>query len=98
MKKLESLTAAYPRECVDGVREELLCTSIDFLRKVHAAAGLPLRAGGKLLPASDSRPALLSHVASASGADGQEQAGNLHDLDCYPLCKERIYAWRLVPW
>ena len=75
--KLESLTAVYWMEGAERLREELQSMGMDFLRKASAAAGLPLRAGGKSLPAFDLRSVLLTlpaHVTSASGADGQEQA------------------------
>ena len=75
--KLQSLAAVFSREGAERLREELQSMGMDCLRKASAAAGLPLRAGGKSLPAFDLRSALLTllaHVTSASGADGQEQA------------------------
>ena len=76
MEKLQSLEAVLSGQGADRVRR-------DSLRRASGAAGLPLQARGKLLPACDLRPALLSHVASASGADGPEQARNLCIFDCH---------------
>ena len=83
MEELQSLAAVFSGDGADRVREELQSMDINALRRVSSAAGLPLRAGVKRLPASDLRSDLLSHVSSASGADGPEQAGNYSIFECH---------------
>ena len=75
MEKLEYLKAVFSEEGADGVGEKLQSMDINALRTVTSAAGLSIRAGGQRLSAAELRSGLKDHVASALGADGQEQAG-----------------------
>ena len=84
------MKAVFSREGAERLREEVQSMGPDSLRAVSASAGLPSRAGGAWISVSELRAALVLHLTSASGADGRAQAGNLHDLDCDPLSKERI--------
>ena len=89
----EYLKAVFSEEGADGVGEKLHSMDRDTLRTVASAAGLSLRAGGKLRSAAELRSALKDHLAGALGADGEEQAGNLHHLDRDQLCKEHV-MWK----
>ena len=75
---MQYLKAVFSEEGADGVGTQLQCMEQDTLRKVTAAAGLSLRAGGKLRSVAELRSALQDHVASTLGAEDEEQAGNLH--------------------
>ena len=92
IEQLQSLKDVFSEKGADGVGEQLECMERDTLRKVTAAAGLSCRAGGKLRSAAELRSALKDHLAGALGADGEEQAGNLHHSDRDQLCKVH------VPW
>ena len=96
MEKLEYLKAVFSEEGAEGVGEKLESTDRDTLRTVTVAAGLSLRAGGKLRSVAELRSALAEHVASAPGADDEEQAGNLHHSFCRPLSSERIQYPRTI--
>ena len=90
MEKLEYLKAVFSEEGADGVAEKLRSMDRDTLRTVTSAAGLSIRAGGQRLSAAELRSGLKDHVASALGAQDEEQAGNLHHSVCRPVSKERI--------
>ena len=90
MEKLEYLKAVFSEEGADGVAEKLRSMDRDTLRTVTSAAGLSIRAGGQRLSAAELRSGLKDHVASALGAQDEEQAGNLHHSDCRPVPKERL--------
>ena len=92
MEQLEYLKAVFTEEGADGVGKQLQSMGINALRTLTSAAGLPLRAGGKLRPASDLRSAVKDHVTRSLGADGEEQAGNLHHSVFCRLSKERIHV------
>ena len=79
----EYLKAVFSEEGADGVGEKLQSMDRDTLRTVASAAGLSLRAGGKLRSAAELRSALKDHLAGVLGANGDEQAGN-HDLCPWP--------------
>ena len=89
----EYLKAVFSEEGADGVGEKVRSMDRDTLRTVASAAGLSLRAGGKLRLAAELRSALKDHVASALGADGDEQVGNLQHSDRDQLCKEHV-LWK----
>ena len=89
MEKLEYLKAVFSEKGAEGVGEKLESTDRDTLRTVTVAAGLSLRAGGKRRSVAELRSALAEHIASAPGADDEEQAGNLRHSFCRPLCSER---------
>ena len=89
----EYLKAVFSEEGADGVGEKVRSMDRDTLRTVASAAGLSLRAGGKLRSAAELRSALKDHVASALGADGDEQVGNLQHSDRDQLCKEHV-LWK----
>ena len=86
----EYLKAVFSEEGADGVGEKVRSMDRDTLRTVASAAGLSLRAGGKLRSVAELRSALKDHVASALGADGDEQVGNLQHSDRDQLCKEHV--------
>ena len=90
IEQLEYLKAVFSEQGIDGMGEQLQSMDINALRTVTAAAGLSIRSDGKLRPASELRAAVKDHVASALGADGQEQAGKVYHSVCRPLSKERI--------
>ena len=72
MEKLEYLKAVFSEEGAEGVGEKLESTDRDTLRTVTVAAGLSLRAGGKRRSVAELRSALAEHIASAPGADEEE--------------------------
>ena len=86
----EYLKAVFSEAGADGVGEKVRSMDRDTLRTVASAAGLSLRAGGKLRSAAELRSALKDHLAGALGADGDEQAGSLHHSDRDQLCKEHV--------
>ena len=90
MEKLEYLKAVFSEEGADGVAEKLRSMDRDTLRTVTSAAGLSIRAGGQRRSAAELRSGLKDHVASALGAQDEEQAGNLHHSDRDQLCKEHV--------
>ena len=71
MEKLEYLKAVFS-EGAEGLGEKLESTDTDTLRTVTVAAGLSLRAGGKRRSVAELRSALAEHIASAPGADEEE--------------------------
>ena len=86
----EYLKAVFSEEGAAGVGEKVRSMDRDTLRTVTSAAGLSIRAGGQRLSAAELRSGLKDHVASALGAQDEEQAGNLHHSDCRPVSKERL--------
>ena len=90
MDKLQYLKGVFEEEGADGVGEQLHAMDAEALRILTSAAKLPLRAGGKVRSVAELRSMLQDHVASALGADDEEQAGNLRHPFCRPLSSERI--------
>ena len=90
IEQLEHLKAVFSEEGADGVGEKLYAMDAQALRILTSAAKLPLRAGGKVRSVAELRSMLQDHVASALGADDEEQAGNLHHSPCRPLSEERV--------
>ena len=86
----EYLKAVFSEEGAAGVGEKLQSMDRDTLRTVTSAAGLSIRAGGQRCSAAELRSALKDHLASAFGADGEEQAGKVHHSDRNQLCKEHV--------
>ena len=90
IEQLQYLKDVFSEEGADGVGEQLRSMDINALRTVTSAAGLSIRAGGRRCSAAELRSALKDHLASALGADGEEQAGNLQHSDRDQLCKEHV--------
>ena len=93
IEQLQYLKAVFSEQGIDGVGEQLMSMDINALRTVTAAAGLSIRSDGKWRSAAELLSALKNHVASVLGADGQEQAGNVHHSDRDQLCKEHV-LWK----
>ena len=93
IEQLEYLKAVFSEQGIDGMGEQLQSMDINALRTVTAAAGLSIRSDGKWRSAAELLSALKNHVASVLGADGQEQAGNVHHSDRDQLCKEHV-LWK----
>ena len=92
IEQLQYLKAVFSEQGIDGMGEQLQSMDINALRTVTAAAGLSIRSDGKLRPASELRSAVKDHVTRSLGADGEEQAGNLHHSVCCRLSKKRIHV------
>ena len=63
VEELQYLKTVFSEKGAHGVREHLHAMNAKALRTLTSAAGLPLRAGGKMRVASELRSALLAHVA-----------------------------------
>ena len=90
IENLQNLKTVFSEKGADGVGEQLDAMDREAVRRLTSAAGLPLRAGGKMLVASELRSALQDYVTVTLCADGEEQAGNLHRSDRDQLCKEHV--------